>query len=158
GRFEKKLWWLLILVVLFAFVSTGANVVLPGVSWAEMPTVNALVRVDNGSATAVVKGGQYALAKGDQIYVSEGDTVQVSNRSLARVVYRGGASSVLCGGTDVSMGHLGSSHGRPIESAADVALLRGQMLMDTRSPSPAYTELAATITTSTLRVDNSGEA
>jgi len=86
GRFEKKLRWLLLLVLLLAFVSTGANVAVPALAWAEMPTVKALVRVDTGSATAVVNGVSYALAKGGQIYVGAGDSVQVDVRSLARII------------------------------------------------------------------------
>ena len=102
-----------------------------------MPTVKALVRVDAGSATAVVSGVRYTLAKGDQLYLGVGDNVQVSDRSLARIIYRGGAAPVLCGGTSVSVDHLGSSHSRPIESDAAVVLTAGQLLMDTRSRADA---------------------
>src|SRR5262249_10885337 len=150
--------WLLILVVLVGFLFTGANAVLPALAWAEMPTVKALVRVDTGSANAVVSGVSYDLAKGDQIYVGAGDIVQVSNRSLARVIYRGGASSVLCGGTAVSVNQLGSTRGRPIESQAAIVLDRGQMLMDTRSPSAAYTDLASVVTAPGVRAVNQGPA
>jgi putative peptide zinc metalloprotease protein len=157
-RFEKKLRWLLILVLLLALLFTAGNLLLPVLAWAEMPTVKALVRVETGSATAVVRGLPYALAKGDQIYVGADDDVRVDNRSQARVIYRGGGVSILCGGTRVTMGSLGSSHGRPVEPYASLVLATGQVLMDTRSTSPAFVDLASSVTAFGVRVVNRGPA
>jgi putative peptide zinc metalloprotease protein len=158
GRFEKKLRWLLIWILLFALLFTGANLLMPVLAWAEMPTVKALVRVETGSATAVVGGKSYALAEGDQIYVGQTDDVVVADHSLARVIYRGGAVSVLCGGTQVTMGHLGSSHGRPVEPSAALKLNTGQILMDTRSGSSAFADLASTVNSAEVEAVNDGPA
>jgi putative peptide zinc metalloprotease protein len=158
GRFEKKLRWLLIWVLLFALLFTGANLLMPVLAWAEMPTVKALVRVDTGSATAVVNGKSYQLGEGDQIYVGQDDDVMVTDRSLARVIYRGGAVSVLCGGTQVTMGHLESSHIRQVEPSAALTLNTGQILMDTRSGSSAFADLASTVTAASVLVVNQGPA
>src|SRR4029450_7550385 len=48
-RFEKKLRWLLILVLLLALFITGGNVIVEAKAWGEMPSDNALVRVEVGT-------------------------------------------------------------------------------------------------------------
>ena len=123
-----------------------------------MPTVKALVQVETGSTTAVVGGKSYALGEGDQIYVGQFDDVLVADHALARIIYRGGAVSVLCGGTQVTMGHLDSSHTRPVEPSAALKLNTGQVLMDTRSGSSAFVDLAATLTSAEVEAVNQGPA
>src|SRR5262249_17507260 len=100
----------------------------------------------------------YTLAEGDQIYVGEADDVVVADRALARIIYRGGSVSVLCGGTQVTMGHLGSSHGRPVEPSAALKLNTGQILMDTRSGSAAFADLAPRVGGPEGNAANAGRA
>jgi putative peptide zinc metalloprotease protein len=157
GRFERRLRWLLVLVLLLGLLFTAGNVLLPILAWAEMPSDKALVRVDTGTATAVVDGVSRDLGRGDQIYVGETDQVTVDSRSLARVTYHGGASSVLCATTKVTMGRLVST-GTPIAPSAAFTLDRGLALMDTRSTSPAFTDLASTVTADAGAATNDGAA
>ena len=157
-RFEKKLRWLLILVLLLALLVTGANVLLPVLAWAEMPSDKALLRVQTGSVTVTVRSVQVTLAKGDQMYIGVFDDVRVADRSLARVLYRGGGSSVLCGGTRMALVALDSSHTRPAEPSATMVVTTGQVLMDTRSGSTMFTDLASVVTYNGLRATNRGPA
>jgi putative peptide zinc metalloprotease protein len=98
-RFEKKLRWLLLLVLLLALFITGGNVLGAVTAWAEMPSDKALLQVQTGTATAVVDGTSFPLSAGDDIYVGASDTVTVDPRSRALMIYRGGATSLLCAGT-----------------------------------------------------------
>jgi putative peptide zinc metalloprotease protein len=81
GRFEKKLRWLLILVLLLALLITGGNVFGSITAWAEMPSDKALLQIQVGTATAVVDGTSFPLSAGDDIYVGAADMVKVDIRS-----------------------------------------------------------------------------
>lgn len=145
GRFEKRMRWLLILVLLLALLFTGGNILLTPQAFAEMPSDKALVRVQVGGATVVVSGISYHLVANDEIYVGASDDVRVDVRSRARITYRGGASSILCAGTDVTMGQL-FSVGHPVSPSAELLLHNGLALVDTQSTSPAFADLDATVT------------
>src|SRR6185369_16838043 len=155
--FEKKLRWLLIFVLLLALLFTGGNLLLPILAWAEMPSDKALVRVQTGTATVVVDGVSRDLVRGNQIYVGQADQVTVDSRSLVSVTYHGGASSLLCATTKVTMGRLVST-GTPITPRAAFTLDRGLALMDTRSTSPAFTDLDSTVTADAGDATNDGPA
>jgi putative peptide zinc metalloprotease protein len=157
GRFERKLRWLLILVLLFAALFTGGNVLLPPLAWAEMPTDQALVRVERGNATAVVNGTEVDLGAGDEIYVGESDEVTVGPRSRALMTYRGGSTSVLCAGTELEVDAL-SSGGEPVAPTARLSLRSGLALVDTASTSPAFADLDLGLLTTSGIVASQGPA
>ncbi len=157
GRFEKRLRWLLILVLLLGLLLTGGNLLLPALAFAEMPSDQAKVRVETGQADVVVNGTSYALRSGDEIYVGEADDVRVGPRSRASITYRGGASSILCAGTDLTLGPL-SSVGEPVVPSAALQLRGGLALVDTRSTSPAFATLSTAVTLAGGVVVNQGVA
>jgi putative peptide zinc metalloprotease protein len=142
-RFERRLRWLLILVLLLALLLTGGNILLAPLTWAEMPTDKALLRVAHGGATAVVATTAYHLDEGDQIYLGAGDHASVDPTSRAQLTYRGGASTILCAGTDITMGPLETTGSVP---HADLTLHAGRALTDTATPSPAFDDLDAALT------------
>ena len=156
-RFERRLRWLLILVLLIGLLFTGGNFLLTPLAFAEMPNDNAKVRVERGYATVVVNGVSYDLEPGDEIYVAEADHVKVGIRSRASVTYRGGASSILCAGTDLTVGRL-VSVGTPVSPSAHLVLHDGLALMDTQSTSPAFTDLDAAVTLPDGVATNQGQA
>ncbi|MGE5828306.1 MAG: hypothetical protein ACM30G_08060, partial [Micromonosporaceae bacterium] len=157
-RFEKRLRWLLLLVLLLGFFLTTANLFIGPLAWGEMPGDHALLRVQRGSASAVVDGRAMALGVEDAVYVSRDDTIAVDPRSRALLTYRGGASSILCAGTAVTVGPLASA-GHPIEPTAVLALDQGLVLTDsfTRSAA-AFAPLAARITSAAGDAVNDGPA
>src|SRR5205085_10148681 len=104
-RFERKLWWLLILLLLFALFLTGANL-FTGPVWAEMPTDSALVTVTRGTATVRVDGVERGLTKNTKLYVQHGDSVRVGPKSTASPTFRGRSATVPCSGVDVRIGDL----------------------------------------------------
>ncbi|MDT5026663.1 MAG: putative peptide zinc metalloprotease protein, partial [Micromonosporaceae bacterium] len=157
GRFEKRLRWLLILVLLLGLLFTGGNFLVSPLAFAEMPSDKAKVRVERGYSTVVVNGVSFDLDLGAEIYVGEADNVKVGTRSRASVTYRGGASSILCAGTDVTMGPLAST-GTPVSPSAAVVLNTGLALMDTQSTSPAFTDLDSAVTLPDGVVTNDGPA
>ncbi len=157
GRFERKLRWLLLLVLVLALLMTGGNVALAPLAWAEMPTTKAHVHVDSGTADVVVDGVEHELSSGDDIYVGAGDGVTVGPRSRATMTFRGGSVSVLCAGSDVAMGEMHSS-GRPVQPVASFAVLDGIVLTDSASGSPAFEPLAARITGAAGLAENRGAA
>jgi putative peptide zinc metalloprotease protein len=140
-RFERRLRWLLVLVLLFGFGLTGANL-LPPVVWAEMPADRALLHVERGGASAVVDGEPVRLPAGADIYLGAGDTVEVAARGSARLTYRGGAESLVCAGTAVTLGRLVTRDEPPVPTAA-LRVDRGLVVTDTTSASAAFRHLRA---------------
>jgi putative peptide zinc metalloprotease protein len=155
--FEKRLRWLLILFVLIALLFTGGNVLLSPIAFAEMPSDKVLVRVERGDAHVVVNGVAYDLAVGDEIYAGETDEVKSGIRSRVRMIYRGGAASILCAGTYLTVGRL-FTIGSPSSPSANLKLHNGLALMDTKSTSPAFTDLESTVTLSGGVAANQGAA
>ncbi|MEV8514057.1 cyclic nucleotide-binding protein [Dactylosporangium sp. NPDC051484] len=151
--FERKLWWLLVLLLLFALFLTGANL-FAGPVWAEMPTDSALVTVTRGGATVRVNGVERAMTRDAKVYVQHGDSVRVDARSTATLTFRGGSATVLCAGADVRVGDLFSGQQTPIEPAAALTLDGGRLLVDTTSTTTAFKPLRLTIGT----VTNEGAA
>jgi putative peptide zinc metalloprotease protein len=156
-RFEKILWWLVLLMLLLALLVTGANLV-PGPAWAEMRADQALLRVDRGTAVAVVGGKPLALGRGGSVYLADGDSVTMRDRSTAKLTFRGGSASILCGGTELEVGPLFSTGLRPTSPTADLTLRRGSVLADTASPSAAFRPLALTMESAGSTVRNDGPA
>jgi putative peptide zinc metalloprotease protein len=156
-RFERKLWWLLILLLLFALFLTGTNL-FSGPVWAEMPADRALLSVTRGGAKAHVDGVDHALGKGGEIYVHEGDTVRVANRSIATLTFRGGSVTVLCAGTDLGVGGLISEATQPIQPKAKLRLSVGKLLVGTQGTSKAFKPLTVQIGSSGPLLTNDGVA
>ena len=131
NRFERRLRWLLILVLLLALLFTGGNVLLGTLAWAEMPSDRALLHAERGPTTAVVNGHTIALTQGQDLYVGESDTVTVPDRSRATLTYHGGASSVLCANTQVVMERLVTGAGNPQVPSAGFIIRTGLALTET---------------------------
>jgi putative peptide zinc metalloprotease protein len=140
-RFEGKLRWLLLLVLLLGLGLTGANL-LPPVAWSEMANDQALLHVTRGNATAIVGGAEVPLGTGNDLYLGEGDSVTVADRSGARLTYRGGAVTQLCAGSAVTVGALSTS-GRPLVPTGTLRIDRGLAVTDTATRSAAFRPLVA---------------
>src|SRR5262249_20049156 len=136
GKFERKLWWLLILLLLFALFLTGANFI-PGPAWGEMPSDRALLHVNTG--TVDLNGS--VLHQGDERYVGVSDAIRVRDRSLGRLIFRGGGYTILCAGSNVTMAAMSSVGRRPTEPSAALYLGGGRLLADTAGTSRAFSPL-----------------
>ncbi|MET7421771.1 cyclic nucleotide-binding protein [Dactylosporangium sp. NPDC005555] len=157
-RFEKKLWWLLILLLLFALFLTGSNLFSAPV-WAEMPTDRALVTVTRGQTTVTINGEDRVLRRDAKAYVERGDTVTVADRSTATMTFRGGSVTVLCAGSRLDVGELISSvDRRPIQPTGAFTLRSGRVLVDTTSTTTAFDPLKLTVTGAGDPVGNDGRA
>jgi putative peptide zinc metalloprotease protein len=155
-KFERKLWWLLILFLLFALLLTGSNLI-PGPAWGEMPEDRALLHVENGTVTTVINGSSGVLHKGDDAYVGRGDQVSVGNRSLATLTFRGGGYTVLCGGSRIGVGPL-TTTGRPYQPSGELDLTAGRLLADTAGTSRAFHAVRLRVSEGGSQVDNQGAA
>ncbi|WP_239162528.1 cyclic nucleotide-binding protein [Paractinoplanes rishiriensis] len=156
-RFEGRLWWLTVGLLVTALVFTGLSF-RPGPAWAEMPTDNALLTVDRGRANAVVDGAITALEPGDRRYLANGTRVEVPNQATARLTLPGGAILVLCAGSQVDLTSLATESGREHTPKATLGLQAGRLLADTTSTSGAYQPLHLTVTRSGGEVVNTGVA
>ncbi len=157
GRFEKKLRWLLILVLLLALLFTGGNIAAAANVWTEMPSDKAVVLAEVGTTTVVMNGNTYKLNPNDDMFVGMNDTITVDPRSRARLIYRGGASSLLCAETKLAIGPLHSG-GVPVVPTAGFDLLRGLTINDTHTASPAFTDLTLAVDVNAGTVRNQGAA
>ncbi|HET9519350.1 MAG TPA: cyclic nucleotide-binding protein, partial [Actinoplanes sp.] len=110
-RFERRLWWLVLVLVLAALMLAGVNLV-PGPAWAEMPADRALLTVDRGRLTLTVDGRREVLEQGDRRHVGEGARVEVATRSTGRFTFRGGAATLLCAGSSTGVGRLWTDEAR----------------------------------------------
>jgi putative peptide zinc metalloprotease protein len=157
GRFERRLWWLLIVVLLTGLLLGVANF-WPGPAWAEMPSDRALASVSSGSATFHLDGAAARVSGGDERYLGAGDRIEVGGGSAVRLVFRGGAVAVLCAGTAVTLGDLASPAGHPVSPSATLALTDGRLLADTASTSVSFRPLALTVRTGAGPVTTTGPA
>jgi putative peptide zinc metalloprotease protein len=123
-----------------------------------MPSDRALLTAHRGTVTATVNGRQVRLGDGDEVYVSDSDRVVVARRSSADLTFRGGAVAVLCAGSTLDIGTLISRPGDRIEPTGALSLVRGRLLVDTRSDTGAFNPLALTVDTSAGAVVNDGAA
>ncbi len=157
-RFERPLWWLVLVLLLLALVLTGTNL-RPGPAWAEMPADQVLLSVERGLAAATIGGEQVEVAAGDRVYLAAGDRVRLDGQSSAELIFHGGAAAVLCPATDltVATAQTGQS-GRLAAPAAALTLTDGRLLADTASVSPAYAPLALQVRAGNREVRNEAEA
>jgi len=156
-RFERALWWLVILFLLVALLLTGSNF-LPGPVWAEMPADRALLSAERGRLVAVVDGRPVRLAKGDRVYVGEGDAVRVDSSARGRLTFRGGSAAILCAGSETHVGPLRSRSVRPVSPSGSLELVSGRILADTASTSGAFEPIALRVGVHGKTVVNEGQA
>ncbi|GIJ55789.1 cyclic nucleotide-binding protein [Virgisporangium aurantiacum] len=146
GRFERRMWWLVLIFLLFGLLLTGTNF-WPAPAWAEMPDDRAMLTVTNGSALVTVDGEESRLDKNADRYIGAGARIATTKDSAVRLVFRGGAASVLCADTSVTIGDLLSPPGHPVAPTALLTINRGRLLTDTSSSSGAFRPLTMTVNT-----------
>jgi putative peptide zinc metalloprotease protein len=156
-RFERRMWWLVTLLLLFALLLTAGNFA-PGPAWAEMPTNRALLTSDRGTITATIDGKTVALAEGDRRYVDEGARIRVPDKTSARLTFQGGGAALFCAGSQAQVGKLFTDAGRKRVPHGALTVEGGRLLADTASTSGAYEPLALTVSRSADVVTNSGPA
>ncbi len=155
--FERRLWWLIGFLLVFALVLTGLNF-RAGPAWAEMPGDDALLTVDQGQVTAMLDGDRVPLESGDRRYVSTGAQIEVPDQAGARLTFPGGAIALICAGTRIQVGALATGAGRDQSPAAALSLQSGRLLADTRTASGAYQPLALTVARDGGLARNNGAA
>jgi putative peptide zinc metalloprotease protein len=143
-RFERRLWWLVAGVLVFALVLVGLDF-RPGPAWAEMPSDRALLTVDSGEMTAVLAGTPVGLGSGDRRYVGAGTDISVPTGALGRLTFPGGAAALFCGGVQARIGPLTVDGGRERTVHAVLTLQSGRVLADTAGTSGAFRPLGLTV-------------
>ncbi|GAA2597046.1 hypothetical protein GCM10010399_29630 [Dactylosporangium fulvum] len=156
-RFERKLWWLLVLLLLFALFLTGSNL-FAGPVWAEMPTDRALVTVTRGTASVRIGGVQRTMHRDAKMYVQLGDSITIGDRSTATLTFRGGSVTVLCAGSTLDVGELVSTPTTPIRPNGAFRLNGGRILADTTSTTTAFKPLKLDVTGSGVPIVTDGPA
>jgi putative peptide zinc metalloprotease protein len=157
GRFERRLRWLVLLLLLLVLLLAGSHLVA-GPAWSEMPADRVLLTVTRGQVDATLAGEAVRLSPGGRHYLGAGDRVDVGNGSLGRLTLRGGSVVLLCAGSAVTVGTVGSDGVRPVEPAAELDLAAGTVLLDTASPSAAFVPAALAVHTGGRMVANQGAA
>ena len=156
-RFEGRLWWLTVLLLVVALVLVGLSF-RPGPAWAEMPRDQVLLTVDRGHANATVDGAVTTFEPGDEQYLGQGARVEVPAESTARITFPGGGATVLCAGARVQLGTLAVHGGRHQAPGGILSLQTGRVLADTTGTSGAFQPLGLTVTRASGDVVNSGAA
>ncbi|MCU7724512.1 cyclic nucleotide-binding protein [Actinoplanes sp. KI2] len=156
-RFESRLWWLIVLLLVMALVLVGISF-RPGPAWAEMPRDQVLLTVDRGHVNATVGGVVTTFDPGDEQYLGQGARVEVPAGSTARLVFPGGGASVLCTGARVQLGSLAVAGGRHQAPRGTLTLQAGRVLADTTGTSGAFQPLRLTVARASGDVVNSGAA
>src|SRR4029453_11475950 len=120
-RFERRMWWFVLLALLVALLLTAANL-LPGPAWAEMRTDRALLTADRGRLTVLLDGTTVTLTSGERRYVDAGTRIDVADRSTGRLAFHGGSAAVLCAGSRTQVLRLNTAAGRYREPHAGLAI------------------------------------
>jgi putative peptide zinc metalloprotease protein len=157
-RFESRLWWLTIIVLVIALVLTALSF-RPGPAWAEMPSHKALLTVEKGRASAAAADGSTeSLEPGGRWYVDTGTSIEVPTGAAARLTFPGGAATVLCAGSQLEVGDLATESGREHAARGTLLLQTGRLLADTASTSGAYRPMSLTINRTGGAVVSTGAA
>jgi putative peptide zinc metalloprotease protein len=156
-RFERRMWWLVLLALLVALLLTAANL-LPGPAWAEMRTDRALLTADRGRMTVLLDGATVTLESGERRYVDAGTRIDVADRSTGSLVFHGGSAAVLCPGSRTEVLRLHTVTGRDRDPQAALAIGAGRLLADTTSVSGAYRPLSLVVQGPLGDVRNAGAA
>ncbi|MFI5842800.1 cyclic nucleotide-binding protein [Catenuloplanes sp. NPDC051500] len=157
GRFERRLWWLVLLLLLLALGLTAAQV-RPGPAWAEMPSDRVLLTAETGSVDVAVPGRTITLDEGGRYQLPVGAEVRVGNSSRASLTFRGGALSVLCAGSTASVRDLRSDGDRVRTPYAGLELSGGRILSDTASTTGAFAPLSLEISSSRVAITSTEAA
>jgi putative peptide zinc metalloprotease protein len=155
--FERRLRWLVLLLLLLALLLSGSHL-LAGPAWSEMPEDRVLLTVTRGLVETTVDGEPERLRPGGRIYLAAGDRVAVGAGSLGRLTLHGGSVVLLCAGSDLTVGPVGSDGVRPIAPAGELHLSAGTVLLDTASPSTVFVPAVLAVHTGGRTVVNRGEA
>ena len=107
--FERRLRWLVLLLLLLAVLLTGSQL-WSGPPWSEMPEDQVLLSVEEGLVTVASEagtpagseagppaGGEEGPRPGERRYLSAGDRVEVGPAARARLTLRGGSDPVVSG-------------------------------------------------------------
>ena len=156
-RFERRMWWLVLLCLLLALLITAANMA-PGPAWAEMPRNRALLTADHGRLVVTDGGVRTVLNAGDRRYVEAGARIEVARNSIGRLTFAGGSATLLCGGSSTEVSKLVSGNGRERRPGGELTLAEGRVLADTTSTSGAYEPLNLVVTRPLGTVVNLGKA
>ncbi len=156
-RFERRMWWLVLLALLLALLLTATNFA-PGPAWAEMPENRALLTVDQGRLIAVIGGANVTLEKGQRRYVGAGTRIEVNDRSRGKLTFLGGSATVLCASSQTQVGRLWTDAGRSRDPHATLRVAEGRVLADTTSTSGAFRPLSLAVNRLADEVSNAGVA
>jgi putative peptide zinc metalloprotease protein len=157
GRFEKRLWWAITTLLVLALVLTAMSF-RAGPAWAEMPTDQVRLSVDDGQVKALIDGEQVSLSSGATRYLRPSDQVVVAGNALARLTFKGGAVARLCSGSRVEIGALDTGAGRHQTPSGTVKVDAGRLVANTSSISGAYEPLKLTVIRTKGAVVSSGNA
>ena len=103
-----------------------------------MPTDRVLLTADRGRSTRRSSTARtVTLDEGDRRYLAAGRRIQVPARSTGRLTFRGGAATLLCGGSDSTVGKLWTDAGRRAPHG-ELTVGNGRLLADTTSTSGAF--------------------
>ncbi len=156
-RFERRMWWLVLLVLLTALLLTAVNL-RPGPAWAEMPTDRALLAADRGVVQVSAGGTTVRLAEGERRYVEQGARITVNDGSVGRLTFQGGAAALLCAGAEAQLGGLSTEPGRERVPNAALTVDNGRILADTTSTSGAFRPLNLVVSRPLGDVTSTGDA
>ncbi|MDP9797551.1 putative peptide zinc metalloprotease protein [Catenuloplanes nepalensis] len=157
GRFERRLWWLVLLLLLLAFALTAAQL-RPAPAWAEMPADRVLLTAETGSVDVGVAGRMVTLDEGGRYQLPVGAQVWVGAQSRASLTFRGGAFSVLCAGSNAEVRDLRTDGDRTRTPYGGLELSEGRILSDTDSTSGAFRPLSLEISSARIAVTSTAPA
>ncbi|MDR7280996.1 cyclic nucleotide-binding protein [Catenuloplanes atrovinosus] len=157
GRFERRLWWLVLLLLLLAFALTAAQL-RPAPAWAEMASDRVLLTAETGSVEVGVAGRRVTLDEGGRYQLPVGAEVRVGDQARASLTFRGGAFSVLCAGSTLAVRELRTEGERTRSPYGSLELTDGRILSDTSSTSGAFRPLELEISSARISITSAGAA
>jgi putative peptide zinc metalloprotease protein len=157
GRFEKRLWWAITTLLVLALLLTAMSF-RAGPAWAEMPTDQVRLSVDDGQVKALIDGEKVSLSSGATRYLRTSDQVVVAGDALAWLTFKGGAVARLCSGARVEIGAVDTGAGRHQTPSGTVKVDAGRLVANTSSISGAYEPLKLTVIRTKGAVVSSGNA
>ncbi|MDT5040377.1 MAG: putative peptide zinc metalloprotease protein [Actinoplanes sp.] len=156
-RFQRRMWWLVLLVLLLALTLTVVNFV-PGPAWAEMPSDRALLTADQGPLQVLIDGSTTTLDEGGRRYVDDGSRIEVPDGSTGRLTFAGGSAVLLCASSRTQVGKLWTDDGQHRAPHGVVTIDSGRMLADTTSTSGAFQPLSLIVRRPLGDVRNTGRS
>ncbi|WP_051799884.1 M50 family metallopeptidase [Catenuloplanes japonicus] len=157
GRFERRLWWLVLLLLLLALALTAGQL-RPGPAWAEMPSDRVLLTAETGAVDVTVPGRRITLDEGGRYQLPIGAEITVGGSSRASLTFRGGAISVLCAGSSAAIRDLHSDGDRVRTPSGTLDLSNGRILSDTASTTGAFAPLSLEISSARVSITSTEAA